>query len=241
MKEIHPLTEYIPERADQDELVMSIAQSGMRDPVILYEGKVIEGRVRYRAARELGMQPQFKEWVLIAEGYPLDWMVRRHVADHELSELELIQLAAAVSPPYREMKGQTNRILYNALDKKLSWNKIRTVDWLLEAGALEPVLRGEKELFDVARAAGLVSDKRGVRLAQNFGAGDKFDEAILPLKRYLAAWKRKGYEFRHVNPKEAQRRISLIDSIAEELAAARPDLQKRSKAATLSAPPERKR
>jgi hypothetical protein len=243
VKDEHPFTLLIPERADQDELVMDIAQSGgVREPVYLYEDKVIEGRVRYRALREIGLAPQFKDWVLLDEGGdPLDWMVRRHVETHELNELDLIRLTAAVLPYYREMPGQTERLLYNALGKKLSWNKIRTADWLQEVGALEPVLRGEKQLLDAARSAGFATDKKGVTLGQNYGSGDKFDEAIQPIKRYLAAWKRKGYEFRHLNPKEAARRLSLIDSVREELDAARPDLQRRSKEATLSLPPERKR
>ena len=155
--------------------------------------------------------------------------------------MELIKLAATVVPVFREMKGQTHRLLYHALDKKLSWNKIRTVDWLQEVDALEPVLRGDKQLLDQGRAAGFVTDKRALALGTNFGAGDKFDEALTPIKRYLAAWKRKGYEFRHLNPKEASRRLSLIDSVIEELEATRPDLTRRSKMATLSAPPERKR
>ena len=220
---------------------MEIATGGLREPIYLYEGKIIEGRVRYWAALEFGTEPQFKDWVLIAEGHPLDWMVRRHTEQHDLTELELIKLAATVVPEYREMKGQTHRLLYHALHRQLSWNKIRTVDWLQEVDALEPVLRGDKDLLDAGRAAGFVTDKRALALGTNYGAGDKFDEAITPIKRYLAAWKRKGYEFRHLNPKEASRRLSLIDSVSEELEAMRPELTRRSKQATLSAPPERKK
>lgn len=220
---------------------MSIATNGLEEPIYMYEGKIIEGRVRYKAALEFGTEPQFKDWVLLGhEAGPLDWMVRVHIDSYELTELELIQLVAAVVPAYREMKGQTHRLLYHALNKRLSWNKIRTVDWLQEVDALEPVLRGDKDLLDAGRAAGFVTDKRALALGTNYGAGDKFDAAITPIKRYLAAWKRKGYEFRHVNPKEASRRLSLIDSVIEELEATRPDLTRRSKEARLSAPPERK-
>jgi hypothetical protein len=236
----HPLTQLIPVRTDQDALVIEIAQDGIQEPVYLYERKIIEGRVRYAACEELGVEPPFRDWVLLGEKDPLDWMVRRHIQTHELSELDKIRLTAAVVPFYREMKGQTNKLLYQAMNG-LSWNKIRAINWLEEAGALDAVLSGEKDVFEAARSLGLASDKRGVALGKSYGAGDKFDESFLPAKRYLAAWKRKGYEFRHLNPKEATRRLSLIDSLAKELQAARSDLAKRAVAATLSAPPERRR
>lgn len=240
MKEAHPLTQLIPERAEQDSLAFDIAQSGPREPIVLYEGKVIEGRVRQRACLSVDVQPQYKDWVLIADGDVLDWMVRRHVASHDLSELEKIALVASILPSYREMKGQTDKRIYDALGGGLSWNKVRTINWLEEADALAPVLSGEKDVFEAARSLGLAPDKREVALGKSYGAGDKFDEATQPLKRYLAAWKRKGNEFRHLNPKEASRRLSLIDSLIADLEAIRPDLQSRSVTATYSAPPERK-
>ena len=240
MKEPHPLTNLIPERAEQDHLAFNIAQSGVHMPIVLYEGKVIEGRVRQRACADVGVQPQYKDWVLIAEGDVLDWMVRHHVETHQLTELERIQLVAAILPSYRQMKGQTDKRIYDALAGSLSWNKVRALNWLEEAGALDKVISGEKDIFEAARALGLAPDKRSIALGKSYGAGDKFDEVMLPLKRYLAAWKRKGNEFRHVNPKEASRRLSLIESLIEDLEAIRPDLQKRSVSATYSAPPERK-
>lgn len=251
-KEVHPLTALIPERTDESALAMEIAQDGFRDPVVLYEGKIIEGRVRYRAwfqiapIVDLGRgtsgqhEPPTRDWVLDHDGDVLDWMVRHHVETHELSELELIQLVAAVLPSYRQMKGQTDRRIYEALGGGLSWNKVRTLNWLEDADALGPVLSGEKDIFEAARALGLASDKRELALGKSYGAGDKFDQAMLPPKRYLAAWKRKGYAFRHLNPKEASRRLLLIDSLIEELQAARLDLEKRSVPMTYSVPAERK-
>lgn len=238
MKELHPLTKLIPERADQDSLAFNIAQSGVHMPVVLYEGMVIEGRVRQRACADVDVQPQYKDWVLMADGDVLDWMVRCHVESHNPNELELIQLTANALPHYREQAGSTHTRLSKATG--LSIRKVRIIDWLQEAGALQPVLDGEKDVLEAGREIGLVSDKRNVALGQNYGAGDKFDEAMTPAKRYLAAWKRKGNEFRHLNPKEASRRLSLIDSLIADLEAIRPDLQKRSVSATYSAPPERK-
>ena len=235
---IHPLAELIPERTDEESLMVDIGLNGVQEPIYTYEKQIIEGRVRWRACKRLQVNYEYKDWVLLGEGDPLDWMVRKHVATYDLSQLEKIKLVAAVLPEYREMKGSTHQRLYKAIG--LPWNKIRIVDWLEEAGALGPVLSGELDLADAARKAGLAGDKREIALGKSYGAGDKFDEALQPIKRYLAAWKRKGYEFRHLNPKEAARRLSLIESLVEELQAAKPDLEMRAVESRYSAPPERK-
>lgn len=243
VKEEHPLTRLIPKRADRSELAMDIAHNGLRKPVLLYEGKIIEGRVRYQAALDVDVEPRLRDWVLWTKGDkvdPLDWIVRKHVETYELSELDLVRLVAAILPYYRKMKGQTEKLIYEAIGRGLAWNRIRAIGWLEEAGALGPVLSGEQDVYEAARALGLASDKREIALGKSYGAGDKFDRAVLPLKRYLAAWKRKGYEFRHLNPKEASRRLSLIDSLIEELQAARIDLEKRAVSVSYSMPAERK-
>jgi hypothetical protein len=230
----------VPVRADVMELSVSIAQEGQHEPVVLYEKQIIEGRVRYSACLELGIQPQFKDWVLLgAPGEdPVEWMVRRHVATHELTELDRIKLVVGLVPYYTEIAGATTTKLNK--DTGLSHHKVRTVMWLLDANKLGPVLAGEKDLRQAGREIGVVSEKREIALGKSYGAGDKFDEATQPIVRYLKAWKRKGYEFRHLNPKEATRRISLIESLVEELQATLPDLKQRSVTATLSAPPERR-
>ena len=65
-----------------------------------------------------------------------------------------------------------------------------------------------------------------------FGRGDKWREATEPLVRYLAAWKKKGYEFKQLNPRTAGSRLKTIDKLMVELSAAREDLAWRSKKAT---------
>lgn len=68
------------------------------------------------------------------------------------------------------------------------------------------------------------------------GKGDLFDRAIEPLRRYLKGWKKRDFEFRHINPREAKRRLRIIDETAELLQEARKDILKRSHSATLRVP-----
>lgn len=237
-KQPHPYTELLPRRADVDDLALDIAHNGQREPVWLYEKQIIEGRVREQACLQLGIQPQYKEWVLSHDSEPLDWMVRRYVEQHNPTELERLNLAAAVLPYYREMPGSTETALSRATG--ISHRKARALNWLEQVDKLEPVLSGEIPILDAAREIGLVGERHTIALGVGYGKGDKFDESTQPLRRYLTAWKRKNFEFRHVNPKEAARRLQIIDQLAEDLRSARTDIERRSHAATLSAPPERK-
>ena len=176
MKEPHPLTQFIPEGADYDSLVRDIAQSGVRDPIVLYEDKIIEGRVRARAAKEVGVNTGTRDWVLGNDGDPLEWMIRRHIDEYETTELERINLIANVLPYFRQLSGKTEERLNRATG--VSVRKIRVLNWLHGSSALTAVLAGEKDVLEVGREAGLVCERRDLALGKTYGHGDKFDEAV---------------------------------------------------------------
>lgn len=45
-----------------EQLKADIKAHGLRVPVWTYQGKVIDGRNRYRACKELGIEPAAREW-----------------------------------------------------------------------------------------------------------------------------------------------------------------------------------
>lgn len=64
MYEFHEIANIFPSMEDQefDELKRDIKEHGLREPIYLYQGKIIDGRNRYQACIEVGMGPHFKEW-----------------------------------------------------------------------------------------------------------------------------------------------------------------------------------
>lgn len=112
---------------------------------------------------------------------------------------------------------------------------------------LSKLISGEVELTPFFRLAGM---KKGYRAKEGvvhgadgityFGKGDPFVEVTEPLKRYLRAWKKRNFEYRHVAPKEAKKRLVVIQELRSLLEEAQGDLEKRSHLATLGVPSERK-
>ena len=53
------------EQSDFDELILSMRTRGydQSHPVVLFEGKILDGWHRYLAARRVGVEPQFREFV----------------------------------------------------------------------------------------------------------------------------------------------------------------------------------
>lgn len=62
--EFHPLANIFPliQGKEFDDLVSSIKDSKLEEPICLYEGKILDGRNRYRACYLAGVEPRFKDF-----------------------------------------------------------------------------------------------------------------------------------------------------------------------------------
>jgi len=61
---IHPAANWLPElpAAEYDELKANIAKRGLRDPILVKDGHILDGRHRYRACQELNIEPRIVEY-----------------------------------------------------------------------------------------------------------------------------------------------------------------------------------
>jgi hypothetical protein len=64
LSQFHKISDMLPlVRSDEFEtLKMDIATNGQREPICLYEGKILDGRNRCRACLHLKIEPRFCEW-----------------------------------------------------------------------------------------------------------------------------------------------------------------------------------
>jgi N6-adenosine-specific RNA methylase IME4 len=62
--QFHPASQAFPlmERQRYEELKDDIARQGLIEPIMLFEGMILDGRNRYRACQELGIEPKFRHY-----------------------------------------------------------------------------------------------------------------------------------------------------------------------------------
>jgi ParB-like chromosome segregation protein Spo0J len=62
--EYHPFADAFPMMTDQEyrELVADIKARGQHEPIVRYQGKILDGRNRYKACRELGIKPIYNDF-----------------------------------------------------------------------------------------------------------------------------------------------------------------------------------
>jgi hypothetical protein len=62
--EFHDVCKLFPMMGEDEyrALVEDIRQHGLREPIVVWQGKIVDGRNRYRACMELGIEPQYREW-----------------------------------------------------------------------------------------------------------------------------------------------------------------------------------
>jgi ParB-like chromosome segregation protein Spo0J len=64
--EFHPAAALFPlmdvDGAEFGELVRDLQEHGLLQPIVLHDGKILDGRNRHRACRHVGVEPCFEEW-----------------------------------------------------------------------------------------------------------------------------------------------------------------------------------
>src|SRR5262245_43902827 len=66
-------------------LVANIKGNGLREAIVLHEGKILDGRNRYNACREAGIIPTFRVFDRIKEGSPEAFVILKNVQRRHLT------------------------------------------------------------------------------------------------------------------------------------------------------------
>lgn len=77
--DFHPLSNAyrLMEGEEFDELVADIGDNGLLEPIVIHEGLILDGRNRYRACLEAGVEPEYVEWSGEA-GSPEAFVLAKH-------------------------------------------------------------------------------------------------------------------------------------------------------------------
>jgi hypothetical protein len=89
----HPLADLVPSMRDSEyeDLKADIKANGLLMPIVLFEGKVLDGRHRLRACRAVDVEPRFTEgtdWIGDPAGFVLSANLhRRHLTAEQRREI----------------------------------------------------------------------------------------------------------------------------------------------------------
>ena len=93
----HPLANLFPLLPDDESsaLASDIKKNGLREPITIYQGMILDGRNRYRACRKARVTPAFKEY----KGEdPIPFIVSKNLARRHLSDSQRALLAVQFLP-----------------------------------------------------------------------------------------------------------------------------------------------
>jgi len=74
-----------------------IKANGLHDRIVLFEGKILDGRNRYRACIESGVVPEMIEFETELAGDPLQWVISKNLKRRHLNESQRAMVAARLA------------------------------------------------------------------------------------------------------------------------------------------------
>ena len=97
--ESHPLAEIFPLMVESDlsELAANISVHGQRTDIVLLEGKILDGRNREAACFLAGREPSYREYDLLTEGDPLEYVWSMNYGRRHLTSSQRAMAAARYS------------------------------------------------------------------------------------------------------------------------------------------------
>ena len=94
--EFHPAASIFPQLAcvELDDFVKDVKEHGLREPIWTLDGKILDGRNRYRACVKAGVTPMFREWTGTD---PVAFVLSMNVHRRHLSVSQRAMVAAQVA------------------------------------------------------------------------------------------------------------------------------------------------
>ena len=107
---IHPICLLFPplNREELEELAEDIRIKGLLHPIILFEGKILDGRNRYLACSMVGVKPRFVQWD--GTGSPLQWIISENLVRRHLTSSQRAVIAHDLLPLLTEEAKERQRL-----------------------------------------------------------------------------------------------------------------------------------
>lgn len=103
----HRYADFIPVADDKDQQALraSIGQIGLLDPIMLYQGAILDGRHRYKACVVLGVEPTFREFEGDDEA-ALQFVLAKNIARRQLTTGQKLSLLEKLRPELGRLRAE---------------------------------------------------------------------------------------------------------------------------------------
>lgn len=183
--EFHPLANLFPlvEGAEFDDLVADVAQRGLHQPIDIYQGKILDGRNRYRAALAAGITIETRHLRYFRaefSGDPVDYVLSQNLRRRHLNESQRALVGARIAnlAPGRPVETAQNC----AVSQGAAAGRVNVSRRLVQSAAVvrdkaaaaivRAVERGKLSISAAAMAVRLRPDQQA-RVAERAEAGDQ--------------------------------------------------------------------
>jgi len=169
--EYHELASLLPllDDEDFDALVEDIREYGQIEPITLFEGKILDGRNRYKACLELGIEVKTKEWTPSELNglTPLQYVIsenimRRHLNVAQRSEIALLllpEIEAEAEKRKEETVGRPKKSEINKFQKKEERNPQSTKIAGKKVKVSQNIMMQAKRVQQVAETEPLIKEE----------------------------------------------------------------------------------
>lgn len=164
----HPLADIVPPMTPEEfaELKADIKAHGLIEPITLYEGKILDGKHRYRACRALDVPIKTRNW-RSSDGSPTEYVISENVKRRHLSVGQKSAFAVALADELKEKfpSGSGNGVDMGAVAHFLGTKEVRPGATVLDVVA--PAVGAATASAEVFRTL----QKQAPRLAKQVAAG----------------------------------------------------------------------
>lgn len=255
MIESHEVAKLFPLMSDEEinNLATDIVTNGLTDPIVLYGGKILDGRNRYRACLHAGVEPVFIESEL-PEDRLLEFVISKNLRRRHLTVVQLALLAFDLLPYYtdvalkRKHRGRAGLTLEQEIDRGKTAERIgevvgvsaTTVRTMIAINKANPQLIQEMRegRFESVRQAALLAglnvtpsnSERAYRTIIPPSQSRRGEEEIVDLwdniTSTLSVYLNHWLKvpLAHVDEEEAKKRVAQIDRLQKGLAELREEL-----------------
>lgn len=198
----HRFADFIPvaDGADQFALRASIESIGLIEPIMLFEGAILDGRHRYAACTKVGVEPRFVEFEGDEEA-ALQYVLGKNIARRNLTTAQKLSLRDKLTP-------EIERLRKLALERKTLGQPVVEGSGRVDeaVAAIINVSRETQRQYDVVKAAA----DEGVAGADDFLERMLNDEVSVK-KAYAAVQQAKTYDPDELD-RIAKKQASLTDT-----------------------------